>query len=275
MTILVYGARGWLGRQYVAHWRQQGHTVMEGTADIRWEQDGGLSAEFARTTPDVVLNAAAKTSSPTMPSIAACEVSHHARSEAYEVNAMGAWNIARLCLSHGARLVHLSTGYVFSGPGPFAEDDRPCPSTWYGWTKLQGEGEVMDALPSALMLRLQLPISGTPHPRNLITKLAAYAQVADVTASVTVVEDLLTWTDDLLASAATGLVHTVSPTPVAFRDLLAWYRELVDPAFQPAWTTAVPPSPILTSTRLQDRQSTEQAIRRCLRAYAQHLVGVA
>lgn len=278
--MLVYGARGWLGRQYVTALHAAGHPVTAGTADIRLLD--AIRADLDRVQPDVVLNAAAMTSSTAIPNIDACLASPAAQGYTYAVNAIGAGNVARVCAERGVRLVHLSSGCIFNGDQVCTETDTPNPPNWYAYTKYVGEQLVQQALPSALILRLRMPISGTPHPRNLITKLVGYRQVVDVVNSVTVVEDLLTWTQDLLTEQATGVVHAVYPEPVAFRDLLAWYRDIVDPAFpDPQW---IQPSELRTvdgrsncvlHTRLQPRQSTEQAIQGALRAYAQHLAGVA
>lgn len=61
--------------------------------------------------------------------------------EAFAVNATGARNVAAACRACGARLVHISTDYVF-GDGasqPLTEDDRPAPLSIYGASKLAGE----------------------------------------------------------------------------------------------------------------------------------------
>ena len=54
-----------------------------------------------------------------------------------------------------ARMIHVSTDYVFDGKGcvPYGEDDPVCPATAYGRTKLQGEQELLKVLPEAVIIR--------------------------------------------------------------------------------------------------------------------------
>jgi predicted transcriptional regulator len=74
-----------------------------------------------------------------------------------------------------------------------------------------------------------MPIDGKPGARNLITKLAAYKQVIDVENSVTVVDDLLGVVRGLVEKKAAGVFHATNEGTMKHRDLLALYRELVDP----------------------------------------------
>ncbi len=74
--------------------------------------------------------------------------------EAYAVNASGPALLATACARVGARLLHVSTDYVFSGErapgqGPWEVDDEPGPRTAYGRTKLAGELAVREVLPDA------------------------------------------------------------------------------------------------------------------------------
>ncbi len=85
-----------------------------------------------RTAPDVVINCAAFTQ------VDRCETEPDA---AFAVNALGARNVALGCSEVNAKLIHISTDYVFSGEGdtPFSETSPTAPASVYGKTKLLGE----------------------------------------------------------------------------------------------------------------------------------------
>ena len=87
-----------------------------------------------RQRPDVIINCAAYTN------VDGCEVNHDA---AFKANALGPRNLAQAATKTGARLVHVSTDYVFSGRenGGIAQDEAtiPGPISAYGSTKLMGE----------------------------------------------------------------------------------------------------------------------------------------
>ncbi|MDR1042823.1 MAG: dTDP-4-dehydrorhamnose reductase [Clostridiales Family XIII bacterium] len=85
---------------------------------------------------DVIINCAAMTN------VDACETDEEA---AMKANALGPRNIAAAAAAHGAKLVHISTDYVFPGDAsaPYREWDQPAPTTVYGKSKLLGERHAM------------------------------------------------------------------------------------------------------------------------------------
>lgn len=95
---------------------------------------------------DLVVNAAAVTN------VDGCESNE---AGAYEVNAHGAQNLAKACSSTGAKIVHVSTDYVFSGddPRPRNEEDRIGPISAYGRTKWAGEVLVRAACERHFIIR--------------------------------------------------------------------------------------------------------------------------
>jgi dTDP-4-dehydrorhamnose reductase len=92
--------------------------------------------------PDVVVNCAAWT---------AVDDAETQESEALRINGDGPRNLAAACAKTGARLLQVSTDYVFAGNGssPYAEDAPTAPRSAYGRTKLAGEQAVLTALPDA------------------------------------------------------------------------------------------------------------------------------
>jgi dTDP-4-dehydrorhamnose reductase len=95
---------------------------------------------------DAVINCAAMTD------VDGCESD---RETALKVNALGARNLALAASGTGAKLVHVSTDYVFSGTGdtPYAEWDRPDPQTVYGASKLLGERYVRESCARSFVVR--------------------------------------------------------------------------------------------------------------------------
>lgn len=92
---------------------------------------------ISKERPDIVINCAAMTN------VDACETNLET---AMRVNAIGARNLAIACNSIGAKLVHVSTDYVFSGDGkvPYCEWDVCAPQSIYGKSKMLGEAYVRE-----------------------------------------------------------------------------------------------------------------------------------
>ena len=82
--------------------------------------------------------------------------------QAFLVNAAAAHHLARACTRHRARLLHLSTDYVFSGgqdggpPGPYGEEAVPAPMSAYGLSKLAGERLIHLAAPQDRLTRAHI-----------------------------------------------------------------------------------------------------------------------
>ena len=145
MKILLIGAKGQLGSQIM-------HIIKSRKSELGSVPAEVLDAEIIETDvntlditnlqmvkksvkinmPDVVINCAAFTN------VDGCESS---KDLAFKVNSLGARNVAIACEEIGAKLIHVSTDYVFSGVGstPLSEDAMVAPVSAYGTTKLLGE----------------------------------------------------------------------------------------------------------------------------------------
>ena len=120
---------------------------------------------------------------------------------AHAVNAVGAGNVARACAKVGARMIHISTDYVFSGafdgaPRPYDIDDATGPLSVYGKTKLAGEQAVHAALPDAHVVRTSWVYTGAGSDfvgvmRRLAGGDGPVSVVADQTGSPTYSVDLV------------------------------------------------------------------------------------
>jgi dTDP-4-dehydrorhamnose reductase len=131
MQWIVIGAAGMLGQDVVARLTADGKSVDaldRADLDITDSRACGRLLRGA----DVVVNCAAWT---------AVDLAEEREAEAFAVNATGAANLARAATAAGARLVQISTDYVFDGSGdsPYAADAPQNPASAYGRTKAAGE----------------------------------------------------------------------------------------------------------------------------------------
>jgi len=139
---LVTGASGMLAHDLVPTLRQAGWVV---TAMDRADLDVTDPSQCVAAVDghDLVVNTAAYTA------VDAAETDEPA---AFAVNAVGAANVARACARAGARLVHISTDYVFDGTAkePYTEDAACAPTGAYGRGKWLGEQRLLaSAAPNA------------------------------------------------------------------------------------------------------------------------------
>lgn len=136
--ILIFGANGRLGAALACAYATDGHVQGLGRAEADLADPAAVADFVHRQKPSIVINSAALTN------VDVCETE---RDLARTVNADAAGAIARACTDAGARLIHISTDYVFSGEGreTYDEDAAPDPISWYGQTKLEGEEQVLAA----------------------------------------------------------------------------------------------------------------------------------
>ncbi len=133
---MVIGSTGQLGSDLVEACAAEAVTGLA-HEELEIRDPEAVQAALARLRPDVVVNTAA------FHQVPRCET---AQADAYAVNAIAASHLARSCAALGARLVHVSTDYVFDGTkrAPYVESDRPNPLNVYGISKLAGEYAVLN-----------------------------------------------------------------------------------------------------------------------------------
>jgi dTDP-4-dehydrorhamnose reductase len=143
--ILVTGGTGQLATALGRLRPEQ--VVVVGRPQFDFETPDSIAAAVALHAPALVINAAAWTA------VDAAEAEMEAAGRA---NHTGPALLALACRAHGARLIHISTDYVFDGNkgAPYVETDPPCPTGAYGATKLAGENAVLAALPQAVILHV-------------------------------------------------------------------------------------------------------------------------
>lgn len=124
-----------------------GPDITEAKLDIR--DAAGTKEVLERFQPDMVLLPAAMTN------VDQCERSP---TQAWEINAEGPMNVAKICQTIGAKLLYVSTDYVFNGlkRSKYYEFDAPDPISIYGQTKLEGERLTMDASKENLVCRVSV-----------------------------------------------------------------------------------------------------------------------
>src|SRR3954463_9484836 len=178
MKLLLTGAAGMLGRDVLLAAGNAGHDVVGyGRAELDVTKSDALARKLDLERPDVVINCAAWTD---------VDGAEDAEEQAFEVNGSGAGNAAAAAAAVEARIVHVSTDYVFDGTkgAAYVESDQPAPLSAYGRTKLAGEEAVVAANKRHFIVRPAglFGIGG----RNFVETML---QLAEARNEVTVVRD--------------------------------------------------------------------------------------
>lgn len=200
---LVTGANGQLGSDVVDVLHAYNEEVVGcARSELDVTHRASVMAYVERLRPDIIVNCAAYTN---------VDGAETDETTAYAVNAEGAGHVAQAAVAVDARVIHVSTDYVFAGNGsaPYREGDRTAPRSAYGRSKAAGEEAVLTSGAEAYVVRtawLYGQVGG-----NFVKTMARLARDRD---TVDVVDDQLgspTWSLHL-ARALVGLaVSTARP----------------------------------------------------------------
>jgi dTDP-4-dehydrorhamnose reductase len=207
MRITIFGATGLLGKALMREWVGDDVTGFgSGDGDIR--DDKRVSDLVQRSRPDWIVLAAAYAD------VDGCERN---RNLAFDVNCRGALNVARGARQQGARLLFLSTDYVFDGTKrtPFTTDDPRAPRNVYGHSKANAEVQISQILPECCILRTSwlYGAGGKCFPDTILKLAASRPQlevVGDQRGSPTYTVDLARAIIQLCGKGASGIVHATN-----------------------------------------------------------------
>lgn len=203
MRILITGADGQLGHELQRVLK--GHTLIRAV----WPEFDLLKSEVENQVlaarPDVVVHLAAYTD---------VDGAEREPSMAMAVNADGSERVARATGKAGARLIYLSTDYVFDGgkTTPYLETDEPNPLNAYGRSKFEGERRALACCPNTLVVRTAWLYGA--HGKNFVNTIMRLASdhpalrvVADQRGCPTYVPDLAAALVRVLDTDLRGIVH--------------------------------------------------------------------
>ncbi len=233
--VLITGANGLLGQELVALMSRTPAYDVLATGRRATPRFRGASCGYTRLdvtdaeavrrlfqdfTPTVVVNCAAMTQ------VDGCEV---AREACWKVNAEAVEHLARQCHAVGARLVQVSTDFVFDGEdGPYREEARPCPVNFYGKAKLAGENATREAGVDRWAVARTVLVYGAGEglPRSnivlwIIDKLSkgeSLRLVTDQWRTPTYAPDLAEGIERIVRFGKTGLFHLSGRELVSIYD---------------------------------------------------------
>ena len=245
-TIWVTGCKGFLGREIVKRLKATYNCTVVGTDKELMVTDPERIDAFAQDLrPDVVINCAG---------ISRAVTGLSNRIHAYEVNALGARNVALAANNVGALMVQISTDDVFPVrmAEPANEFDTPHPETAYGKSKRAGEVMVRDTTPNHLIIRSSwvYSIDGGQVKDALDAAAAGKTLVArtDQLASPTSISTYVDFLIKAINRKATGVLHVTSRRMASRYEFLS---HVLNTCGYDANTILVPESDLVTAEQVE------------------------
>lgn len=219
MKILVTGVKGQLGYDCIRELNKRGYTNVKGVDidDLDITDEQAVLQFISNYNPDVVMHNAAWT---------AVDKAEEMPDKVYAVNTLGTKYIAEACKAINAKMIYISTDYVFDGKGeePFEINSPKNGLSVYGKTKSQGEDFVTSILDKYFIVRISwvFGINGNNFVKTML-KLADMGKtelnvVCDQIGSLTYTVDLAVLLCDMIETEKYGVYHATNEGFISWAD---------------------------------------------------------
>ena len=226
MKVLVYGSKGWIGRQFIEN---TNHEIIEAVTRPENYQDS--FDEIQQVNPDCVISFLGRTygrdqNGTLIPSIDYLELPGKLY-ENMRDNFYAPYNLASICDKQNIHFVYLGTGCIYTYTQDkkiFTEDDKPNffasqYSTVKGYTD-----QILRNFNNTLQLRIRMPISKLESGRNLIDKLQGYSNICSIPNSMTVLDDMWPIIDKMIETKEKGVYNLTNPGTAEHHWILQEYK---------------------------------------------------
>lgn len=225
---LITGGGGQLASDLEQVLAERGQVWSRSREDLDITDDDAVAAAISAIAPTVVYNCAA------YHNVDGCE---DTEDRAFAVNTRAVKRLAQRCAEQGARLVHVSTNYVFDGTGetPWTEEDLPRPRSIYGLSKLAGEHAALAYAPDVLVVRtggLYGERGSASKGGNFVVRMigraretAALRMVADQRLTPTATSDLAAALVQASDRGVGGLLHLTNAGACSWYEFTAAIME--------------------------------------------------
>lgn len=224
MKVLVTGVKGQLGYDVIRRLNERGiENKGVDIDDFDLTDRGAVRAAITAYAPDAVVHCAAFT---------AVDRAEEMQDVCRAVNVDGTRNVALACRETGAKLVYLSTDYVFSGQGtePFEPESPKAPVNFYGLTKLLGENEITSLLDRYFIVRISwvFGLNGKNFVKTMLRlgkEKESVSVVSDQIGSPTYTYDLAALLCDMIETDKYGVYHATNEGICAWSEFAAAIME--------------------------------------------------
>ncbi|MDQ6656012.1 MAG: dTDP-4-dehydrorhamnose reductase [Verrucomicrobiota bacterium] len=221
LRVAIAGAGGRLGAALVREYSKDFRVLAFNRAQLDLAAPEQMKRTLAAAEFDILINCAAQTN------VDRCEMH---REEAFAINAEAPRLLAEICAGKGARLIHISTDYVFDGAGrgPYREEDEARPISVYGESKLAGEQRVLTVSDRHLVARVSW-VFGPDRP-SFVDWVIAQAREKDAVSAVADKISTPTYTLDIAqmlqpffnSETDGGIIHLANRGACSWQEYGQW-----------------------------------------------------
>ena len=245
IRVLCYGSNGWIGKQLFRLCVNHPDVIWIHSAESRADDIESVRLELDSMEPTHVLNCIGRThgvlDGKEIPTIDYLEYPGKLVDNVRD-NLFAPLLLAHECKQRGIHYTYMGTGCIFE-----YDETHPFGDTKQGFTELdkpnffgssysivKGYTDQMMQWTSALNVRIRMPITTEPNPRDFITKIVGYERICSMENSMTVLDELLPLLVDMMVTYRTGTIQLTNTGTISHDEILTMYKEIVDPS--KTWT---------------------------------------
>lgn len=224
--VLIFGGSGLVGSKFIELHKNYFNIKSPQVAEVDIIKKDQVKKEVEEFNPDSIVNFAAYTN------VEEAEKQKDDESGiCYQVNVIGAKNIAEVASDFDKHLIQISTEYVFDGSkenSPYVEEDIPKPINWYGRTKYLAETKVLESNKKTTIMRISMPYSSYYDLKKDVVRFFLeqlkignkVSAIEDQRITPTLVDDIANSLKVFLENKSEGIYHVSSRDSVSPLELV-------------------------------------------------------
>lgn len=296
MRVLIYGSKGWIGKQVVEYLKTTEIDFVEGNSRVDNLKD--MESEIDQVQPTHILSLIGRTHGRIGDKIYSTIDYLEEPGKLVENvrdNLFSPVSLALLCNKRNIHFTYLGTGCIFeyeeegdkkidSDVG-FTEEDIPN-FTGSSYSIVKGfTDRLMHLFDNVLNLRIRMPINTENISRNFVTKITNYEKICSIPNSMSVLPELIPIAIDMMTKNISGTMNLTNPGVISHNEILEMYKEIVNPDFTWKNFTIEEQNQILSSKRSNNYMDTtkltqlypnvkhiKESVRLCLEKYQKDII---
>ena len=262
MKILIYGSKGWIGKQVLEYLRSQNINYIEGNERV--DNIESLENEIQNINPTHILSLIGRTHG-TVGDKVISTIDYLEEDgklvENIRDNLFSPVMLAMICNEKNIHFTYLGTGCIFDydniHDNGFVEEDNP---NFFGssYSIVKGFTDRIMKKIKVLNLRIRMPINSDCNSRNFIRKITTYDKICSIPNSMSVLPELIPYSIEMMRMNIIGTINLTNPGVISHNEILELYKEIVDPIFTWKNFTIDEQNNILSSKRSNNMLNTDK-----------------
>ena len=259
MKIIIFGYKGWIGKQIIESFESLKAKNEIITSDIRVDNYKEVEDFIISIKPDRIICVIGRTYGNNINSIDYLEQKGNLRININD-NLYSPLNLALITNKYNIHLTYMGTGCIFNGyDKEYSEDDKP---NFFGSSYSIVKGftdKIIKNFDNVLNVRIRMPITDDINcNRNFINKIINYKKICSMRNSMTVLPDLLPLLIDMIIKKEIGTINLVNPEYISHNEILKLYKEILNLEFKWDNITIEEQNKLLLSERSNNILNTEK-----------------